>query len=687
MTPVSGRIEARAMGTRRVVAVAAAFVIALAACSGGANDARPASTTASSSPSTAPASTTADSTTTSAADSASDDSPEAQLAKVMDERLNDDGTADAKLALDMFASVYGGAEELAATVLPGFSDGTAALRAVYAHWDEYSAAQQATITKQSDIPVVSETMLEPSGAVTPGTPPASSGFAPHPADLTAILQQAKGALTAAWGAPAPWISIQMADQDLPPDGPDVNPPIADAWPTTDGHQWAGTRDQYRVCRVRIFPIYSTYGPVDLLETMAHEMFHCYQFTVRDESDPAPDWLMEGQAEWVGATIGRGGSVAEGWWSVWLHGPQSLFRRTYDAIGFFAALANHGIDPWSVFRGMLLAPVDPLAEFHAATPGHDVGVLLDVIMDRSNRGAVGAPYLAVGPGVPGPDTVAADEIPSGYVARFPPTELKPFDGDSALVQVDDAVVDITVSGNNPWAFGGAGVALRQPGAATVRACVRGGCGCPNGASLNLPTASSNGLVAIVVANPTMQTETHELRVTGVPLASVCSAAPATTAAAPPTSLGCLVGTWKLTSQTLDLSLYQIFDANNMTVTGGTGGRFLDIAPSGVYVMSDDGTDPTVVVNNSAGTEMTTRVTTSGRVDGTVTMTDPQHALFTSTTADIAIDVRVVIPGASPIVSSQHSTDPAFFGNGEATVTCDANSLTTAFPKATFTYAHG
>lgn len=84
--------------------------------------------------------------------------------------------------------------------------------------------------------------------------------------------------------------------------------------------------------------------------VAHELWHCFQFEHGELGRPA--WLEEGQASWVASVIASEPSPAAGWWDTWLGTPnESLWRRSYDAIGLYAAAEAAGYDPFTVLLQM------------------------------------------------------------------------------------------------------------------------------------------------------------------------------------------------------------------------------------------------------------------------------------------------------------------------------------------------
>jgi hypothetical protein len=90
--------------------------------------------------------------------------------------------------------------------------------------------------------------------------------------------------------------------------------------------------------------------------LTHEVFHCFLVVRagRALGDP-PAWFWEGSAAWAGESAAGGSGYSANWWHVYLTEPRrSLFERDYSAIGFFAHLAESGIDPWQMFDSLAIA---------------------------------------------------------------------------------------------------------------------------------------------------------------------------------------------------------------------------------------------------------------------------------------------------------------------------------------------
>lgn len=132
------------------------------------------------------------------------------------------------------------------------------------------------------------------------------------------------------------------------------------------------------CNVLVDAQAQTFGDRDLAEILAHEVFHCYQpaavgfahFNAR----PWGSWVEEGQAPWAAKMVVQelgysAVSTSSGSWRDYLLTPEKpLLSRVYDAIGFYAQLAQSGVDPWQRFIPMLRTS-NPLDAYHAAAdPG-------------------------------------------------------------------------------------------------------------------------------------------------------------------------------------------------------------------------------------------------------------------------------------------------------------------------------
>ena len=111
-----------------------------------------------------------------------------------------------------------------------------------------------------------------------------------------------------------------------------------------------------VCIIHVEPLLQNGNDTaEMNATMAHEMFHCFQFDwarqhgFQMSKDNMAGWISEGQAEWVGETLGGPSKTGDYWWKDYLTSyHDSLFGRDYSAVGFYQHMSEEGIDPWHQF---------------------------------------------------------------------------------------------------------------------------------------------------------------------------------------------------------------------------------------------------------------------------------------------------------------------------------------------------
>jgi hypothetical protein len=144
---------------------------------------------------------------------------------------------------------------------------------------------------------------------------------------------------------------------------------ADA-PTALAYSFRGTSNGAADCEIRATPRIVGAADQRIKTTMAHEVFHCFQFEVWP-GGTANDWVIEGQAEWAGEDLAGPGPDGLEWWTIYLDTPNySLFKRDYDAVGFYEHLLEVGINPWAIFDDMLRNQSDNAAAFTAAHADSD-----------------------------------------------------------------------------------------------------------------------------------------------------------------------------------------------------------------------------------------------------------------------------------------------------------------------------
>jgi hypothetical protein len=117
----------------------------------------------------------------------------------------------------------------------------------------------------------------------------------------------------------------------------------------------GTTGPTASCETHINPTFTKEDSDYQKLALIHEVFHCYEamdYPTVAAFQSAPAWLIEGEAEWVGATLVPTELPV---WNAYLTGLNtSLFARTYDAIGFYAHMTNSGENTWGLLDKMLKA---------------------------------------------------------------------------------------------------------------------------------------------------------------------------------------------------------------------------------------------------------------------------------------------------------------------------------------------
>jgi hypothetical protein len=107
---------------------------------------------------------------------------------------------------------------------------------------------------------------------------------------------------------------------------------------------------------------------------------------------APRWLIEGEAEWVGATLAP--TELPAWDSYLKDIDTSLFSRSYDAIGFYAHMTDSGEDTWHLLDPMLRAGSSPAAYGVAANNE----VRLTWASSLARVSGLGKGWQTAGPGI-------------------------------------------------------------------------------------------------------------------------------------------------------------------------------------------------------------------------------------------------------------------------------------------------
>jgi len=302
------------------------------------------------------------------------------------------------------------------------------------------------------------------------------------------------------------------------------------------------------CTTYINPNFSALSAELQKFALIHEVFHCFEakdFTSLPAYYAAPNWLIEGEAEWVAATLAPT-ELHE--WDAYLTGLNtSLFARSYDAIGFYAHLTNSGEDTWHLLDPMLKAYATggSAAAYNVAA---DKRVRLTWASSLARQSSLGTGWQTTGPGItattyhPPIHEIAVGTTISDNVAAYT----------NALVrfQVTTAqVVDISASTRYSRLHTASGSTYddltEPPNAFCVSDCTM----CPQVAHL-----------------PKLTTGVNWLAVTGDSSGATYSIAGAKVTCGP-----CLVGNWVVTNLTLT--------TNPGGAKSGGAGTTVEIQPNG------------------------------------------------------------------------------------------------------------
>jgi hypothetical protein len=214
------------------------------------------------------------------------------------------------------------------------------------------------------------------------------------------------------------------------------------------------------------------------------------------------------------------------------------------------------------------------------------------------------------------------------------------------------------------------------------CMRAdGCACPDGTvpSVNggpLAPGGSGPKAALALASIgnlrgfTLQLAAHSL-------ADECTTPPSDT-----TNAACLIGSFRLVDQRLARPI--VSSLGSIRLTGGIGGRHIELRADGTYHVTDDGSDPVnVSIDTSAGpAESTANITADGNGHYTAGGGSTVEFALDAITGQTSISV---VSGGQTINSVQplDATLGAFYGlSGTAHYTCSGNQVTLAFPNVTF-----
>jgi hypothetical protein len=213
------------------------------------------------------------------------------------------------------------------------------------------------------------------------------------------------------------------------------------------------------------------------------MVHCFQGALYpDEASfcAAAAWVIEGSAEWASATLVGPDALDTQVWQRYLAQPgESLFKKAYDAMPFYAHLEETGHSPWAAFRAMW-ATKGNAAQF-AKVGGTNSNFLDTWASSISRKGAFGSTWDTTGPG-----------ITEGTGTRYPLVVGKmaakgaaaPYTNRIYAIAANTDLIDVSMVGHARLADG----LIDELSLGSKTFCLRSEeCKCPDGSSPESATA--------------------------------------------------------------------------------------------------------------------------------------------------------------------------------------------------------
>jgi hypothetical protein len=598
-------------------------------------------------------------------------------------QIRPDGTVTASTALAAFAVAIGpvpGANPPAGAQQP-IESGTLAVSWVLAHWGELTEAQHVAIRTALGAPTSTD---KPAGYVLPAralsATPAPSSSPPQNPNIACLNADSAGA--AKYRAWMPGIESAISSH--------LGRPL-----TIDAHTFIAVNtkdliqpslmytypcgisgDAVTGCTIHINPnaVSGSYPDDQVRSFLIHEVTHCY---LNDKFgvfyDAMPPWYVEGVPTWTMSVLGVNNARLSSKWTSYLDNPgKPLSQRSYDAVGFFAHLAETGTDPWGV--------IDPIGSAmsgnNLTANGWTAAKVTSDFLDSWGTGFVqgrhpGTPWTSGGPSLP-PYTPA---LPNGQFGNGSTLSIpaQPYAAAVETVDVNASVVLV-----NPGA-GTAGRMTLDGGSDTDLGtggpfCTLAQCSCPAGSpgeGTTFTHMDSGQQYVGLTGGPAA----GSLALVGMSLPDYCQKPPKT----------CLIGQW--TGVNFDVH------ADSITETGGAGVT-LHIDPHGNLTVSFNGMQPITFQGTAASSTFTGTFTYTGTVSGQIKLPSPGATsgnwvyAGTANISGLTASVHLVSPvsmdlpsldlsalaGLGGGVSGAISSDPMVSGGWQ----CSGNTLVTLPP---------
>ncbi len=422
------------------------------------------------------------------------------------EAIGEDGTMPPDVALRIVAATYGDIPGATPGIdTTGMRDAAGAVHVLEHHTDELSEDQRAALTTllTPDAATLVAT-IEPDGEAAGEAVGEASGEAAGEIQRVSVARQRSSELEG--------IAVEANRYIADHFGHELRIPI-------EVHVEDSSRFHHRgdatlagpgrlvpadslTCYIRVAERELTGDADSLRSTVAHEVFHCHQEYFA--SAESPQWVIEGQAEWVGEMFAGGSPSSAGNWDHWLVRTQtSLLRRGYSAIGFYGALQADGIDTWGALGPMLEAG-GGLAPVHAALGLDDTASTLMLGRRLTRAPEHGPEWESDGPGITSTRgthrLTVGPGAPIGIGQRMPAISTYPVDltvrpdpdNPLLLVTVEGGAVDLSSTGGDR--------VLVQGSIALCTTSQSEECTCP-GSTAVLPTVDIGSDIVFTLASST------------------------------------------------------------------------------------------------------------------------------------------------------------------------------------------
>ncbi len=436
-------------------------------------------------------------------------------------QMQRDGKPTKQTALQAFALAFG---SLPGVTVPSgpHADivyGSGPMRWLAPFWDQLTATQQDAVAKaEGDVPAGGGP-----GKSRGSVRSAKASDDPGTGIYRSIVNDAIKAISARTGVALTIPTVVTLEEKQPSTGDGPVWARAVVW-YTSGHTW----DPDGACDIELFPVLRQSADMtNITMVLSHEVFHCFQDQVLGAYDKwlsAPQWLLEGEAMYVGEALSPSKNpLSKKHWGEYVDEPNThLFKRSYSAIGFYAHLQDVGINPWHVLLTMVTET--DLAAYHTAIKG-DPDEFLSTWAPSWFREGPTSEWSIEGPG---PVPSSTPEVADGSVGNGQSIEVKANKWENMLTRVDAGADVVTLDPVEGW--GGATdtnntLNVRLIGA-PVDVCTKvGGCTCPEGSTGSPPTRTAVSPLKLGVTGA----ETGAtISLTGRSLDDYCKKTPPTTA---------------------------------------------------------------------------------------------------------------------------------------------------------------